>query len=82
MSQLSRWLPFSREPQDYDLARKAMAWGWYPTYSRERHYLSCAATQPSLSELWSVVGILLAVESGPIWAMKRRNLPYLSCEAL
>ena len=55
MSQLSRWLPFSREPQDYDLARKAMAWGWYPTYSRERHYLSCAATQPSLSELWSVV---------------------------
>ena len=69
MSQLSRWLPFSREPQDYDLARKAMAWGWYPTYSRERHYLSAD-------------GLLLAVESGPIWAVRRRNLPYVSCEAL
>ena len=64
MSQLSRWLPFSREPQDYDLARKAMAWGWYPTYSRERHYLSCAATQPSLSELWSVVDSDISVVKG------------------
>ena len=46
MSQLSRWLPFSREPQDYDLARKAMAWGWYSTCRREWPYLGCEATQP------------------------------------
>ena len=32
--------------------------------------------------LWPGGGILLAVESGPIWAVRRRNLPYLSCEAL
>ena len=70
MSQLSQWLPFSREPQDYDLARKAMALGWYPTYSRERHYLSCAATQPSLSELWSVVDSDISV-------VKDRIHPYL-----
>ena len=70
MSQLSQWLPFSREPQDYDLAREAMALGWYPTYSRERHYLSCAATQPSLSELWSVVDSDISV-------VKDRIYPYL-----